>query len=422
MGFIRRGFYFFTPYTDARERVVERFFKSLTERSNRSRTRARLGDLLQHDAAVINVWTEYRYKGYKYLRKSQRRKLYSNLQLIADDFDRFYATTTRSADAVVSHIHKLAPQATVHPERAMRLQALMSYFSPGRGIYKYRESSSFGRLLRDPSHQKLVGDCNQIATLYIYLYSRYYDVRDLQIRLLPEHVALHYNGIDIEATNGTFMNYGTQKGGMLLPIEEIVSINLLDTTDSYLSTHEATAEDLLQASRFAFILSHERGIVTRNLNVAYGRLINLLMRRNNYNQALKFAAASRDMSLLGIVGHNGAVYETERHDYVAARRFARYAPKRDTLIRDSWRSEGVDHYQAHRYHDAIKAFKHIDDRVLIRQCYEALFFKEQERLGSDMSIELIRRHAKIIKRMRTYAKKSGDKRLIKYMSNLHKHL
>jgi hypothetical protein len=247
-------------------------------------------------------------------------------------------------------------------------------------------------------------------------------VRDLQIRLLPGHVALHYGGVDIEATTGAFANYDSQKDSKLLPIEEIVSINLLDTTDSYLSTHEVSAESFLQASRFAFILSHDRDIVTRNLDAAYGKLINSLMKRNNYHQALKFAKASRDMTLLGIVGHNGALYEMEHHNYAAARRFAEHAAGRQELIRNSWQAEGVHPYQAHRYHDAIKAFNHIGDQTLVRQCYEALFFEEQEKLGSNLTTESIKKYTGVIKRMYVYAKKSGNKKLIEHAEDLNKRM
>jgi hypothetical protein len=422
MGFLRTIFYFFAPYTDARERWVGLFFKSLTEHSSQARTRTRLDELLQRNIAVINLWTEYRYKGYRYLRKSQRKKLYAHLQLIADDFDRFYRNDARPAESVISRVRNVASHATVDPGKTVLLQALMDYFSPQRGTYEYHESSSFGRLLRDPSHEKLVGDCNQIVTLYVYLYSRYHDVRDLQIRLLPGHVALHYGGVDIEATTGAFANYDSQKDSKLLPIEEIVSINLLDTTDSYLSTHEVSAENFLQASRFAFILSHDRDIVTRNLDAAYGKLINSLMKRNNYHQALKFAKASRDMTLLGIVGHNGALYEMEHHNYAAARRFAEHAAGRQELIRNSWQAEGIYHYQVHRYHDAIKAFNHIGDQTLVRQCYEALFFEEQEKLGSNLTTESIKKYAGVIKHMHVYAKKSGNKKLIEHAESLNKEM
>jgi tetratricopeptide (TPR) repeat protein len=420
MGFIDSVFYFFAPYTDARERAVGLFFKGLTEHSSQSRTQARLDNLLQRNIAVINLWTEYQYKGYKYLRKSQRKKLYANLQLITDDFDRFYMGNVRSTESVVSRIHQLTPGVTVDPKRVLLLQALMDYFSGEHGVYEYRESSSFGRLLRDPSHEKLVGDCNQIVTLYIYLYSRYYDVHDLRIRLLPRHVVLHYEGIDIEATTGRFASHGNQEGGLVLPIEEIVSVNLLDATDSYLATHEVSAENFLQASRFAFILSHDRDIVTRNLDAAYGKVISSLMKRHNYRQALKFATASRDVTLLGIVGHNGAIYEMERHNYAAARRFAKYAPKREDLIRDSWQSEAIHYYQAHRYHDAIKVFKRIGSQERVRQCYEALFFEEQKKLGSNLTTESIKRYATVIRRMHGYAKKSGNRELIEYAGSLNK--
>ncbi|MDN5275139.1 MAG: hypothetical protein JWP06_1040 [Candidatus Saccharibacteria bacterium] len=422
MGFIDSVFYFFAPYADVRERSVGLFFKGLTEHSNQSATRARLGSLLQGNIAIINLWTEYQYKGYRYLSKSQRRKLYANLQLIVDDFDHFYTNNAQPAESVTAHIDRVTSGTAIDPRKAVLLQAMMDYFSQERRAYEYRESSSFGRLLRDPSHEKLVGDCNQIVTLYIYLYSRYYDVRDLQIRLLPRHVALHYGGIDIEATTGRFTDYEKQKDSTLLPIEEIVSVNLLDATDSYLSTHEVSAENFLQASRFAFILSHDRGIVTRNLDAAYNKLINSLMKRHNYHQALKFATASHDVTLLGMVGHNGTIYEMERHNYVAARRFAKYAPGAEELTRKSWESEGVHYYQSHRYHDAIKAFKHSNDQVRVGQCYEALFFDEQKKLGSNLTTESIKKYTSVIKRMHVYAKKSGNKKLIEYAAHLNKAL
>jgi hypothetical protein len=406
---VSRIFYFFTPYTDAREQSVGRFFRGLNERGNKKRVRRNLLKLSQKNLAAINLWTEYRYKGYEYLNKSQRRKLYDNIQLIAADFDAYYQQNARATT-------------TADDERIRLISALMGYFSPRRGVFQYRESSSFGRLLRDPSKEKLVGDCNQIVTLYIYLYSRYFDIRDLQLRVLPGHVALHYSGQDIETTNGTFMDYSKRKGNMLLPVEEIVSINLLDITDSYLATHEIAPGDLLQASRLAFVLSHDRDLVASNLEAAYSRMVNSLMANDDYTHALAFAKASRSSELIGIVGHNGAVFELERHHYAAARRFAKHAPKKDELTRNSWQSEGFEHYQAHHYHDAIKAFKHTGDKNLVRRCYEALYFEEQTKLGPHLTADTIRSHRRAIGRMRTYAKKSGNKQLTKHADSLRKYL
>jgi len=422
MGFLNRAYYFFAPYTDAHERAVETFFKGLREHSNRAHTQARLGSLVQRNIAIINLWTEYRYKGYRYLRKNKRAQLYANLQLIAEDFDRFYKQHAQAPEAVLAAVREIAPYATVDPARAILLHAIMAYFSPARGLYEYRDSSSFGRLLCNPAHEKLVGDCNQIVTLYIYLYSRYYDARNLQVRTLPGHVALHYSGIDIEATNGTYANYQETQGNKLLPIEEIVSINLLDTTDSYLATHEIAPEVFLQASRFAFVLSHDRQIVTKNLEAAYNNLAVTLMQRNNYKRALDFAGTSGNKTLLSTVGHNGALYEIQHNNYASARRFAAVADDRDNLVRITWQSEGIYHYQARRYHDAIRAFDHVGDQTHVHQCYEALFFEEQDKLGSNVTSESLKQQRKTVNRMRLYAKKSGNTELIEHVSSLMKHL
>lgn len=422
MDAIRRIFYFFAPYTDSRERAVSLFFKGLTEHSDQTKTRHKLYELIQRDIAVINLWSEYRYKGYKYLRKSNRKKLYANLDAIAEDFETFRAGHAINQEALFAQLHVLNPKAHVNNERAILIKTITDYFSPTRGKYEYKESSSFGRLLKNPAHEVLVGDCNQIVTLYIYVYSRYFDIRDLKIRLLPEHVALHYEGIDIEATNGTFKNYDGQQGAQLMPIEEIVSVNLLDTTDSYLATHEVDAEDFLQSSRFAFILSHHRAVVKHNLDAAYGKLINLLMGRHNYAQALKFAKASRDVELLAIVGHNGAIHNMKQHNFAAARKYAHFALKRENLISDSYQAEGIYHYEARRYHDAAKAFEKYGDKSLVQRCYEALFFAEQSKLGTNLTTETIKKHADTVKRMRTYAKKSGNKKLIDSADSMHKYL
>lgn len=404
MGLFSKLYYLFAPYVDHRERTVGTFFAGLTEHSAAPSTRARLHELLQSNIAVINLWTEYRYKGYNYLKKAKRRELYANLDSIAADFDQF----ARAAGGELTRLRVL--------------ELLTEYFAPARGVYQYRESSSFGRLLRDPATEPLVGDCNQIVTLYIYVYSRYHDVRDLKVRLLPGHVALHFDGTDIETTNGTFVHYDDRDGAELQPVEEIVSINLLDITDEHFAQHEVAPADFLQASRFAFILSHQRDIVRRNLDAAYGKLINTLMARNNYTAALKFAKQSKDMELLSIVGNNGALYHMQKGEFAAARRLAEYAIKRAELVRESYHAEGAHHYQAGRYHEAIKAFSHYGDQQLVRQCYEALFIAEQDKLGDNLTTESVKRYAPVIKRMHTYAKKSGNKELVRHAESLKKHL
>ncbi|MFZ1317090.1 MAG: hypothetical protein WAQ26_01460 [Candidatus Saccharimonas aalborgensis] len=421
MSLVRNIYFFFSSYANEHERSVGQFFGTLTEHNNQAQTRARLKSLLQRDIAALNLWTEYAYKGYRYLKKSKRRELYANLDLIAADFERFRQAHPGSS-LLAHHTIASVSQSKADPERLNIIQQLLDYFSPERGLYVYQASSSFGRLLQNPSKDTLVGDCNQIVTLYIYLYSRYFDVSDLQVRLFPGHVALHYGGIDIEATNGTVTNYQYTKEARLLPVQEIVSVNLLDTSDLYLTTHEVSPKEFLQAARFSHLLSHERHLTQHNLEAAYSSLITMLMKRERFMPALEYAKQSRDIHLRGVVGNNGAIYYMRHNDFKSARRFAEFAPKRSELVKESYISEGTYHYNAHRYQAAINAFKHAGSEPMIRRCYEALFFAEQSKLGTHLDTKTIARHSKTIHHMSQYAKKSANSQLIAQANNLKKYL
>ena len=421
MGILQQAYYSVGPYANTDERRVGKFFAGLSEHHSLPSVRHRVVELIQHDVAIINLWTEYRYKGYRYLRRTERRKLYANLNLIADDFASFRASRQHD-DRAADKARQVVSGAKIQPDHATLLDDMMQYFSGPHGRFEYRASSTFGRLLRDPSHERLIGDCNQIVTLYIYLFSRYFDVQDLQLRLLPGHVALHYGGVDIETTSGQWANYESREKATIVPIEEIISINLLDTTDENFATHEVDPKDFLQAARFASILSHSRDIVQHNLEAAYAKLVNGAMDRHDLASALKFARQSRDMTLLSVVGHNGAIYFIQQHDFSRARTFANYAVKKADLIRDSYRAEGVYHYDAHRYGDAIKAFERYGDKELIKRCYEALFFEEQSKLPTSLTSESVKVYASTIHRMQKHAKKSGNHELQSHVDKLQSYL
>lgn len=416
MELLRWVYYLFAPYASPDERAIAKFFGGLREHGSTTSQRTRAIELLQRNAAAINLWTESAYKGYNYLTKSTRNTLYRNLDIITADFGEYRARYSQTAA-------DMPPSAAKLPDDIRQtLGALTSYFDPRSRRYEYRESSSFSRLLRDPTRDMMVGDCNQIVTLYVYLFSRYHDVRNLQVRLLPGHIALHYRGIDIEATNGTFTDYSSRADARLMPIEELISVNLLDTTDAYLDTHAVSPESLLQSARFAVILSHDRGIVEHNLDVAYKRLITSLMKRHNYSTALKFAMQSRDLELRAIVGHNGAIYHIDKNEFRSARKYASYAIERTKLVNESYHAEGVYHFNAGRYHDAIRAFRKIGDTANVKKCYEALYVDEQRKLPSRLTTESIKSHHATIKTMRRYADKSGNSQLIQHAAQLQKHL
>ncbi len=402
---------------------MAQFYKRLSEHSTAT-TGTELTALLQADAATVNLWSEYKYKGYAYLTKKTRKQLYVNLQRIADDFAAFHAAAgddDRGLEEIFSqHTSQLPAPHTRESWRVMT--SILRYLSPSSGRFRYQESSSFGRLLKDPTQEPLVGDCNQIVTLYIYLYSRYLPITDLKLRVLPGHVALHLHGVDIEATNASLANYADTKDASLAPIYEIASINLLDTSDIHFKQHTVASGDFLQCARLAAMISSNRELTLHNLDVAYSRIVRDLMQTNNFPRALTYAKASRDMTLRATVGHNGALYYISKQQFKKARTYASYALKKSELTRSIDDAEGRYYYQKQRYHEAIKSFEKTANTRAITSCYEALFFLEQKKLGSNLTSSTIKQHRSTIQAMSNYAKRSGNKKLISHADSLKKHL
>ena len=110
------------------------------------------------------------------------------------------------------------------------------------------------------------------------------------------------------------------------------------------------------------------------------------------------------------------------NEFAAARRFAEYAVKRAELVKNSYHAEGLYHYNAGRYHEAIRAFERYGDQTLARSCYEALFVAEQQKLASNLTTETIKNQAGVVKKMHHYAKKSGNKKMIDPANELRKHI
>ncbi len=407
----------FLPYANTSEKTIHIFFSSITEKSNKTQTIKRLTELAQHNIAIINLWSEYRYKGYKYLNKKTRQALYENLKLIETDFENFYLNSKKTKSSII-----FENKPSTNSEKLELLNCIMNYLSPNRGLYTYQESSSFGKLLQDPRKNNLIGDCNQIVTLYIYLYSCYCSINDLKLRTLPQHVALHFEGYDIEATKGKIVDYSNTNDNKILPIHEIISINLLDVTDSYLKTKPLDPKDLLQASRLAYLLSNNREVVTHNLNASYGAVINNLIKLHLYEKALIFAKQSNNSTYIELIGHNGAVYNINKHNYDRARQLAKYSKNSNELIKHTYQAEGKYYYDNGNFEPAIKSFNQIGDQESIRSCYRALFSIEQNKLPKNLNSENIKNYKKIINRMNLYAKKSNDKVLINNVHQYNKYL
>lgn len=412
----------FSSYAIDDEKSVQNFLRSLTEKSDKNTVNHRLLELIQDNIACINLWSEYKFKGYRYLSKKNRTELYNNLKLIEADFANFIDKPNQRYNPINLLTKELEAKLPILTPELELLCNIMAYFSIERGIYAYESSSSFGKLLQDPNKSLLIGDCNQIVTLYIHIYSKYFDVSDLKITTIPNHVALHFKGIDIEATKGVFADYSANKESNTLPIQEIVSINLLDITDSYIKTRPIDPKDLLQSSRLAYLLSSNRDIVTQNLNASYSIIINDLISQHNYDSAIIFAKQSNNIENLNLVGHNGVIYYLSKHNFSKARHLAKYTKNNAELIKHSYRSEGEYYFSKKNYDASIKAFNQIDDQKAVRACYEALFIKEQSRLPKNLNAENIKNSKNTINKMKLYASKSNNKSLIENVNQYSKYL
>lgn len=422
MEFFKKLSLFFSQYANTSEKNVGKFFARLNEGANRHKIHQYIINYLQEDIISFTVFTEYKYKGYNYLKsKKKRLNLYENALAVVDDFNNF--EFSYDASNLANEIAGLAVKNNFSDsqiERLIYLRKIMAYFSPERGVYNYKHSSTFGELLKDPAKFMLVGDCNQIVSLYLYLYSLRYCIDDLKLISPPNHVAIYYLGIQIEATMGRFTS--PDPDGDILPIQEIATINILDVTDSYFKTHKIEPKSMLDVSRLAFLVSSNREIVKKNLDTAYLNIIIDNINKNNYPLAINFAKQSKKINLIEYVAHKATIYFDKKHNFKEARKYASYSIDKKELLKQIVRSEANYLYKNTKYSGAIKLYNSLGDVAMVQNCYLALYAFEQKKLGKIISVDDIKRQSATINSMYNYAKKTGNKDLIKYSTDLKKYL
>lgn len=267
--------YFFSRYVNPFEKKVERFLRWVSSFRNSDEVRARLQELLQENAVIVSIWLEKRFKNYRILKKRNRRRMYKNAAIIAHEFEEFCETSRAKENS---------------PERTY-LANINTFLHHGR--VHYQAASSFWKLLVDL--QNMTGDCNQLTTFYVYLFSRRFPIDQLQIKTLPNHVCLHWKGIDIETTNGSFQNYKDYQS--IGDITELVSINLLDVTDPLEAAASIVPESFVKAAQLASALSSNREITEHNLAIAYRNLCLAAIKQKNFPKANYFADTSGDPEL-----------------------------------------------------------------------------------------------------------------------------
>lgn len=408
MNIIKAFFGFFSPYVNSFERRVDRFFRNIKSTDNFSKIQADLFSMMRENLIVTNVWLEKKFKGYKYLSKKMRRQMYSDVEAIKRKLEEFSASRPVSVENIRLELKTAGLDFPNGDEAKIKyLFEIMQFLRPGR-YYRYIKTASFGKLLRNPNTDVLEGDCNQIVTLYIYLYSLKYPVEDLKIKLLPEHVCLHFRNIDIEATNGTFQRY--RDNLEVLPVTEIVSTNLLDLTDFREEVQSVSPEVMVKSAQLAYAISSLKSLVQRNLEIAYHNLAISAMSVNNFKSAIFYLSKSGDKEMLKTAYHNAAVYYLKSENFKKARYFAGQSGD-SSLEKTVKYHEGVFFYRKSLFDDALRVFEDVGDQEMKKAVYAKKYNLLLKKVSGVKTLADAKRLKSTYQNMLSLAQKMGDSSL-----------
>ncbi len=408
MKFFKWIFYLFSPCVNSFERKVNKFFKHIKSTDSISSVRKDLLALMKENLIVVNVWLEKKFKGYTYLKKDVRRKMYEDTKKIVaklNGHSKKNAVKISLVKGALEDAGLALPDA--HNEKIKYLYEIMQFLRPGQ-YYKYIKTASFGKLLMDPAEKKLEGDCNQIVTLYIYLYSLKFPIEELQIKLLPEHVCLHFNGIDIEATNGTFQKY--KDNSDVLPVTEIISTNLLDLLDFREEVQSISPRIIVKSAQLAYAISSLKPLVAKNLNVAYHNLAIGAMKANDFDVAIFYVQKTHDRDLLLKIYHNATLYFMKHNNFGKARFYADKSMDRD-LLKIVKHNEGVYYYKKNNIDKALKVFSDLGDEEMKKACYGKQYNELAKRVSGDKTLTQIKKNHDVYQKMLGLAQKMGDSKL-----------
>ncbi|KKP40202.1 MAG: hypothetical protein UR28_C0002G0060 [Candidatus Peregrinibacteria bacterium GW2011_GWF2_33_10] len=414
MNFINFIISFF--YAHPFEKEIKKFLRQLKKNSYADVVEKQLTSLMQKDLAILNIYLEWKSRGYKYLKKRHRRKLYANLIALKADFlKQVENDTTKFNPIIMEELKQNNLSFPVYKEKEINyLWQIMRYLEPGKRFI-YQESTSFGHLINDPTKEKLIGDCNQITTLYAYFYALKYPITDLKIKILPEHVCLHFENLDIEATSGHFANY--QKDNQVLSITELISTNLLDISDSRETQTEISPKIVLKISQLAYKISSNKELVAKNLEIAYKNLAITSMRENNFESAIFFIKQTSDRNLLLKTYYNAAIYYLNNKNFKKAHYYAALHGDIDLKSNVSL-SEANDYYQKDNTKEAIKIYKKLGKHEMVRACLQKDFFKFYQQVKDIQTLDQAKTKKSTYLKLRDLAQQLQDSEKTQWVESM----
>ena len=292
---LKTFFALFSPYACKQEKQLYRVI------SKKNINKARLLELMQENVVVVSLFLEKYSRGYKNLRKFKRQKAYKNLERLKTLFleeAKLQKCNTKDQLAVLK---------------------MIKYFLHDQKRYVYKESTFLGGLLVDSNKQKLVGDCNQIVTLYVYFFSLFFDIEDLKIKMPTGHVLLSWNSLDIETTTGAMSSASKQKHYEIL---ELLAVNLLDISDENQQTHALKAKAMLKMAKLAYSISSNKQIVVKNLRAAQHNLALEYLTKYKFKAALAIWTQLADSKHIAICRTKAVSYYVDNHKFAKALKFS----------------------------------------------------------------------------------------------------
>lgn len=417
----------FSRYADKQEKRVDNILKKIAFLGVFEAQR-KIGEMMQTNLVILDLWLEARFKGYKYLTRSTRKKLYRNSEVTSQAFLSFASELKWDDGALYKNIQDLGlsrPSLPGDDEKLRFLASIMLFLSPRSGRYEYLEGASFGKLLRNiEKNEKLIGDCNQIVTLYTYLFSLKYDLKELQIKIMPGHVCLHFKGIDIEATSGSFANYKDYT--KILPITELISTNLLDVSDFRDKQIRVNPRDFLKAAQLANHLSSERDLVGSNLKIAYHNVAVDALKDDDFETALFFVKTAgitteEDRKFEANILHNAVIFYGKKRNFNKARYYSGKSGDSE-LKRYVDEQEGMNEYHNDSLSKARELFTKAGNQQMVRACYAKEYNQIQSRVAGLRQLDVMRTHKGDYRKMLDLAQKIGDQALVENVRNILKQL
>lgn len=397
---------FLSVYENKIEKKIDKVLGKIKLGRPSSRLTNMLVDLFYEFPLEVTVWLEYKYKGYKFLKKKRRSQIYDVGQLIEEDFLKFYKA--RELDVV--KIETILPDRIHEDEDKEKIWKLMMIAEFLKGKYKYRESSAFWKLFPTRYGEegvKLIGDCNQIVTFYIWLYSLVGDISNLKIRVLPNHVCLHILDVDFEATSGEFKDY--KEKGYLADCENIIAINLLDIHDPVEKRWDVSQVNTAKMQAVAGLFKVESELVEKNLKITYANMGVFYMNQKKWSQARKFLVMAEADELIRMSYHNEVVGLVDNKRFKAALRVASKGGLVD-LEQKVRRDYCIRLADTKNWKKALVEARKLGDKEIIKYVRGKEFQYLYDKVSGLATVKAARNYRSTYRRLLFLARKLGDKK------------